>query len=201
MTHVLTHQKLYVRFFVIHISGCPQIPFLPESLIRVEIDSLMNYPMPRLMHRFLDRWDPRKTTRLSSNPMNIQIFNVNFPFLALSSYIYLYSNIHSQKNRGDGKQSKQGDPDRTPGEDPEVTSFENGVKKATFTLATTRVTRTRKASGLIKRNGITLCFGGAWQRWPNLTSKRGTRSSLKAGSRPDHMMTRMATSGISQKYS
>lgn len=60
LTHVLTHQKLYVRFFVIHISGCPQIPFLPESLIRVEIDSLMNYPMPRLMHRFLDRWDPRK---------------------------------------------------------------------------------------------------------------------------------------------
>ncbi len=60
MTHILTHQKLFVRFFIIHISGWTQTPLLPESLIRVEIESLMNYPMPRLIHRFLDRWDPWK---------------------------------------------------------------------------------------------------------------------------------------------
>lgn len=50
------------------------------------------------------------------------------------------------------------------GRDPEVMTFDNGTKKATFSMATTESYRDKEGIGKIKQSGIILFYGAIWPR-------------------------------------
>lgn len=52
MTHILTHQRIYGRFFHLHLKAPFQHPRFPD-LVYVHATNGPAYPMPRLMHKYL----------------------------------------------------------------------------------------------------------------------------------------------------
>lgn len=52
-THVLSHQKIHASFWLV--SGIIQTN---DQLIRVNIDEVDDYPLPRLIHRFIEEYNP-----------------------------------------------------------------------------------------------------------------------------------------------
>jgi len=55
--HILTHQIIYARFYVIDLLGQPsilsQITNSNDEFIQVNMDSIFDYPVPRLIDKFL----------------------------------------------------------------------------------------------------------------------------------------------------
>jgi A/G-specific adenine glycosylase len=49
--HILTHQRIYARFFRIELINSPAS--LPEEYISVDINSFQKYAVPRLIERYL----------------------------------------------------------------------------------------------------------------------------------------------------
>jgi hypothetical protein len=50
--HQLTHLTIHARFIHIGLSSMPST--MPENFIRISVDDLEHYPVPRLMERYME---------------------------------------------------------------------------------------------------------------------------------------------------